>query len=166
MKACVKPSDILRRLKQSLGIIHLKRQVYSWHRQFLEGPNLVTVFFDLKGVLLIDFLYKRQTVNSTYYSQLLNNDKNSKLSEKMGLSHTGALTMEKIETSSWTTLEHTPYIPDLSPGDYHLFESIKEALRGQHFVDVIVEDLVYGVTIFVLQKRDSNITHSLEKMCH
>jgi histone-lysine N-methyltransferase SETMAR len=36
---------------------------------------------------------------------------------------------------SWTALEHPPYSPDLSPCDYHMFGTLKEALGGQRFDD-------------------------------
>ena len=35
----------------------------------------------------------------------------------------------------WTTLEHAPYSPDLSPCDFHFFGPLKEALGGQRFED-------------------------------
>ena len=33
----------------------------------------------------------------------------------------------------WTGLQHSPYSPDLSPCDYHMFGPLKEALEGQRF---------------------------------
>jgi hypothetical protein len=35
----------------------------------------------------------------------------------------------------WTALEHPPYSPNLSPGDYHMFGPLKESQGGQHFDD-------------------------------
>jgi histone-lysine N-methyltransferase SETMAR len=35
----------------------------------------------------------------------------------------------------WTVLPHPPYSPDLAPSDFHLFGSLKDALRGTHFED-------------------------------
>jgi hypothetical protein len=35
----------------------------------------------------------------------------------------------------WTVLPHPPYSPDLAPLDFHLFGSLKNALRGTHFED-------------------------------
>jgi hypothetical protein len=35
----------------------------------------------------------------------------------------------------WTMLPHPPYSPDLAPSDFHLFVSLKDALRGAHFED-------------------------------
>jgi histone-lysine N-methyltransferase SETMAR len=54
-----------------------------------------------------------------------------------------AQTRQKIEDLFWTTLEHPPYSPDLSPCDYHLFGPLKEALGEQRFGDdVAVEAFV------------------------
>jgi hypothetical protein len=35
----------------------------------------------------------------------------------------------------WTVLPHPSYSPDLAPLDFHLFGSLKDALRGPHFED-------------------------------
>ena len=122
----------------------------------MTEENLRTVFFDFKGVILIDFLHERQTVNATYYSQLLDNAKTAYRQKRCGFPirdiillqdnarpHTDALTMEKIETLSWTTLKHPPYSPDLSPCDYHLFGPMKKTLGGKRFDDdVAVQDFM------------------------
>jgi hypothetical protein len=41
----------------------------------LAGKVLTTIFWDWKGILLIDFLHERRTVNALYYCQLLDNVK-------------------------------------------------------------------------------------------
>jgi hypothetical protein len=35
----------------------------------------------------------------------------------------------------WTVLPHSPYSPDLAQSHFHLFGSLKDALRGTHFED-------------------------------
>jgi histone-lysine N-methyltransferase SETMAR len=35
----------------------------------------------------------------------------------------------------WTVLPNPPYSPDLAPPDFHLFGSLKDALRGTRFED-------------------------------
>ncbi|EFN74649.1 Histone-lysine N-methyltransferase SETMAR, partial [Camponotus floridanus] len=49
--------------------------------------------------------------------------------------HTAALTREKLNKIYWSTLEHPPYSPDLSPCDYHMFGPLKEELGGHRFDD-------------------------------
>lgn len=110
------------------------------------GKVLATVFFDWKGVLLVDFLHERRTINAAYYCQLLDSAKAAYRNKRRNQSvrdvillhdnarpHTAALTQEKLNQLHWETLEHPPYSPDLSPCDFHLFGPLKEALGGQHF---------------------------------
>ena len=47
--------------------------------------------------------------------------------------HTSLKTHEVISSFGWTTISHTPYLPDLAPSDSHLFGPLKESLRGRHF---------------------------------
>jgi histone-lysine N-methyltransferase SETMAR len=49
--------------------------------------------------------------------------------------HTSLSTREHITKMGWTVLHHPPYSPDLAPSDFHLFGSLKDALRGTHFED-------------------------------
>lgn len=49
--------------------------------------------------------------------------------------HTVALILQKLEQMCWIPLEHPPRSPDLSPCDFRVFGSLKEALGGQCFVD-------------------------------
>jgi len=45
-----------------------------------------------------------------------------------------------------TTLEHTPYSPDLAPADFYLFPELKSALKGQNFCDAT--DIIKNATAF------------------
>ena len=47
--------------------------------------------------------------------------------------HTSPHTGERMATVQWSLLPHGPYSPDLAPPDFHLFGSLKEALRGRCF---------------------------------
>ena len=47
--------------------------------------------------------------------------------------HTSLKTREVISAFGWTKILHPPYSPDLAPSDFHLFEPLKESLRGRHF---------------------------------
>jgi histone-lysine N-methyltransferase SETMAR len=39
--------------------------------------------------------------------------------------------LEKIDNMEWEVLPHPPYSPDLAPSDYHLFDFVKNLMRGQ-----------------------------------
>jgi hypothetical protein len=48
-----------------------------------------------------------------------------------------ALSMGEFSASKQiTVLEHPPYSPDLAPNNFFLFPTIKEILKGMHFVDI------------------------------
>ena len=47
--------------------------------------------------------------------------------------HTSIRTREKIALFGWITLPCSLYIPDLVPSNNHLFDPMKEGLRGKHF---------------------------------
>jgi histone-lysine N-methyltransferase SETMAR len=49
--------------------------------------------------------------------------------------HTSLLTREATATMEWIVLLHPPYSPDLAPSDFHLFDPLKDALRGRRFAD-------------------------------
>jgi histone-lysine N-methyltransferase SETMAR len=110
------------------------------------GKGLTTIFWDWKGVLLIDFLHECHTVNAAYYCQHLDNVKAAYKTKRCGQPirnvillhdnarpHTAILTWDKLKEFQWETLEQPPYSPDLSPTDYHLFRPLKEALGGHRF---------------------------------
>jgi hypothetical protein len=48
---------------------------------------------------------------------------------------TPACAHKAITKTGKTILPHPPYSPDLVPFDYHLFDPVKDALRGCHFAD-------------------------------
>lgn len=111
------------------------------------GKVLCTVFWDMRGVIAVDFLTEQRTVNAQYYSNLLKNTvkpayrskrrdipiRSAILLQDNARPHTARLTMETLNELGWETLEHPPYSPDLSPCDYYLFGPLKEALGGLRF---------------------------------
>jgi histone-lysine N-methyltransferase SETMAR len=122
------------------------------------GKVLTTIFWDWKGVLLVDFLHEHRTVNAAYHCQLLDNVKAAYKNKRHGQPirnvillhnnarpHTAILTRNKLKEFHWETLEYPPYSPDLSPSDYHLFGPLKEALGGHRFQsDNEVEEFVHN----------------------
>ncbi len=108
---------------------------------------MLTLFWDMKGPLLCDYLEERRTINAEYYSNLLKIHLRPKIRTKRrgaitrgvilqqdnASSHTAALTQNTIEELGWELLQHPPYSPDLAPCDFHMFGPLKNALRGQVF---------------------------------
>lgn len=110
------------------------------------GKVMTTVFWDRKGLLLIDFLPHGKTVNSDRYCntlrklrRVIQNRRRGRLSSGVRLLHDNARphvsrqTQELLTNFDWTIVPHPPYSPDLAPSDYHLFPKLKEHLGGQRF---------------------------------
>lgn len=132
-----------------------KRQSMQWHhlgspppKKFKVTPSagkvMVTVFWDMQGVLLVEFLPKGETINSERYKQTLRklavairrkrpDMKNVILHHDNARPHTAHATIADIATRGWVVLPHPPYSPDLAPSDFFLFGPLKDYLRGQTF---------------------------------
>jgi [histone H3]-lysine36 N-dimethyltransferase SETMAR len=132
-----------------------KRQSMQWHhigsptpKKFKLAPSagkvMITVFWDVQGVLLIDFLPKGETINSVRYQETLKKLavairrkrptlQNVILHHDNARPHTAHATSDEIAAKGWTVLPHPPYSPDLAPSDFFLFGPLKDFLRGQRF---------------------------------
>ncbi|KAJ4443308.1 hypothetical protein ANN_04976 [Periplaneta americana] len=109
----------------------------------LESVMDKAVFWDVHGVLLVDFAKHGTTVNAAAYIQTLVNlrcalrDKHRKINaDDIKLFHDNARPQvvasvrEKINTFGWEVLQHPPYSPDLTPSDFH---PMKKFLAGHRF---------------------------------
>ena len=127
---------------------------------------MATVFWDTKGVLLVDFLPPGETVNAARYCETLNKLREAvrrkrpgRLSEGFSLQHdnatphTAKMTKEWIQKYGWEVLPHPPHSPDLAPSDYHLFGPLKRHLAGKRFDED--EDLIQEVKTW-LQNLDGD----------
>lgn len=123
------------------------------------GKLLLSVFWDARGVLLIDFLEHGRTITGQYYSNLLMKLRENIKSQRRGMLSRGVLLQDdnasphKCQLSKKTvanlgfeSLQHPPYSPDLAPSDFYLFGKLKDKLRGTHFTDD--DELKTAVTHF------------------
>ncbi|KAJ4428268.1 E3 ubiquitin-protein ligase mib1, partial [Periplaneta americana] len=107
---------------------------------------MATVFWDRKGVLLLDFMPKGTTINANRYCETLRklwraiqNKRRGMLSRGVVLLHdnarlhTAASTRELLDQFGWEIFDHPPYSPDLAPSDFHLFTKLKDFLGGTRF---------------------------------
>jgi histone-lysine N-methyltransferase SETMAR len=104
---------------------------------------MLILFWDISGPILEHYMEHGQTVNSERYSSMLKNKlKPTIRSKRRGLmsktvflhhDNAAAATIETIQKLNFEFLPHPPYSPDLAPSDYHLFVSLKKALRGRRF---------------------------------
>ena len=132
-----------------------KRQSMQWHhigspspKKFKLAPSagkvMITVFWDMQGVLLVDFLPKGKTINAARYQETLKklavaigrkrpSIQNMILHHDNARPHTAHATTDEITAKGWTVLPHPPYSPDLAPSDFYRFGPLKDFLRGQRF---------------------------------
>jgi histone-lysine N-methyltransferase SETMAR len=134
-----------------------KNQSKQWIEPGLSAPKkakiaksadkvMATVFWDVNGIILIDYLEKGKTITGKYYAALLDQldnkikEKRPHLQRKKILLlqdnapvHTSAITMAKILELRYELLPHPPYSPDLAPSDFFLFPNLKKWLAGKRF---------------------------------
>ena len=120
------------------------------------GKVMATVFWDAKGIILLDFLPKRSTITGVYYANLLDQlrtaireKRRGKLAKGVLLEqdsvrvHTCKVAMDAVEQNGYELIPHPAYSPDLAPSD------LKKDIRGLHFcsdeeVVTAVEECVSG----------------------
>lgn len=110
------------------------------------GKVLLTVFFDVQGPLLVEFLEHRRTINSDVYCETLRSLRRSIKNKRPGLltvgvvllhdnarPHVSRVTHAELAKFRWERLDHPPYSPDMSPCDFHVFGPLKKHLKGRQF---------------------------------
>lgn len=118
-------------------------------KKFKVSPSsrklMLTVFWDMKGVLLAEFMPTGSTINAVSYCNTLTKlrravrDKRPDRGNEVRLLHDNARphvansVREKLQRYQWEILEHPAYSPDLAPSDFHLFGAMKKFLGGQKF---------------------------------
>ena len=101
-----------------------------------DGKVIATVFWDAKGVIMLDFLPKRSTITGVYYANLLDQlrtaireKRRGKLSKGVLLDnariHTCKVAMDAVERNGYELIPHPAYSPDLAPSDFFLFQNFK-----------------------------------------
>ena len=103
------------------------------------------MFWDRKGILSIDWLPEKTTINSDYYiseheeiREVIKRERHGKLIKGILLQHDDARpnvsyqTRDAIHRLGSECLPHAPYSPNLAPSDYWLFGEMKRPLRGRN----------------------------------
>lgn len=131
--------------QQSMEWRHSHSPTKVKFKQTISARKIMcTVFWDRKGLLLVDFLPRGETINSERYCgtlqklrRAIQNKRRGMLSKGIILLHDNARphaanrTQALIRSFGWEQLDHPPYSPDLAPSDYHLFLHLKQHLGGQ-----------------------------------
>lgn len=107
---------------------------------------MASVFWDRKGIILIDFLLQGQTINATRHCETLQklkraiqNKRSGMLTKGVCLLHDNArpqtanATKARLDSFGWDILNHPAYSSDLAPSDFHLFTFLKTYMGGKKF---------------------------------
>jgi hypothetical protein len=120
---------------------------------------MIAVFWDRKGVLIVEFMQQRITATSEVYCktpkelhEAIQNKRHGMLTYSVVLLydsvrlHAAARTQGLLEHLNLVLFDHIPYSPDLALNDYHLFTYLKNWLRS-HCVknnEEFMEDVRHG----------------------
>ena len=109
---------------------------------------MATVFWDSKGIILIDYKPACTSITGEYYADVIKQlrvaikeKRRGKLAAGDLLLHDNApvhksnVAQAAIRECKFKQLNHPPYSPDLAPSDYYLFRNLKSHLRGTRFWD-------------------------------
>ncbi len=107
---------------------------------------MVSVFWDMNGVVYHKYLPHGMTINSARYldtlmrlQQAIKAKHPELLSCGVVLLHdnacarTASIMQSLLKVLQWDVFGHPVYSPDLAPSDYHLFGILKTSLGGQRF---------------------------------
>ncbi|KFD56292.1 hypothetical protein M513_02747 [Trichuris suis] len=107
---------------------------------------MATIFWDLDGVILTDFLEGERTVTASYYKAVLRKLKTALARKRRRKLHLGVLfhhdnapahssrtVRTVLREFRWEVIPHPPYSPDVAPSDFFLFSKLKEHLKGTLF---------------------------------
>lgn len=135
-----------------------KRQSSQWKHPDSPRPKkarqvrskikvMLTVFFDVRGIVHHEYAPEGQTVTKEYYQDVLRRLRDAVRRKRpdMGTAnnwhlhhdnapaHSSQLIHTFLAKHGITTVRHPPYSPDLSPCDFWLFPKLKTPLKGSRF---------------------------------
>jgi hypothetical protein len=99
------------------------------------------VFWDRKGVLVMEFMQQGTTVLRN--TENISYGHSEEKAWNADIPHTAAETREVVERFNREQSDYSPYSPALAPSDYHLITYMKNWLGSQHFNSN--EELMEGV---------------------
>lgn len=163
-----------------------KQESMQWHKKGTDPPKkfkvtpsagklMATVFWDSKGILLIEYKKKGETINATSYASTLHNLREEIKKKRRGKLaagvlllhdnapvHTARVSKAAARDCGFEEIQHPPYSPDLAPSDYFLFPDLKKCLRGKRFSDD--EELKSAINGYFAGKEEIYFFEGLKKL--
>ena len=151
-----------------------QRPIHEKHT-IASKKSMITVFFGLRGFVLVNVLKKGERFNSAYMvNEILPSLSNeiSKSRPKIGLkgihihidnakAHNSKMTMNEISKYQMIRLPHPAYSPDIAPCDFWFFGKLKEYLKGMNFESD--DELLNAIITFSNQISKSEISSVFEE---
>jgi len=165
-----------------------KRQSMQWKHPFSPTPVkarvapsagkvMASIFWDARGVLLLDFLQKGETVTGVYYATLLDKLRVAMKEKRRGMlkkgvmlhadnapAHSSAVAMAKMHDCGFQIVQHPPYSPDLAPSDYYLFPNLKKHLAGTKFDSD--NDVIEAVEGYLDMQEEGFYSEGIRRLQH
>ena len=106
---------------------------------------LLTIFWDMEGIVHIEFLEQGTTIHSERYVSTLralkgrlrrvrqDKVKDFVIQHDNARPHTSRQTQCASQQLELPTIPHPPYIPDLASSDFFLFPLLMKHLKGNHY---------------------------------
>ena len=141
------------------------------------GKVMASIFWDAKGVLLMDFLGKGKTVTGVYYASLLDKVRVAIKEKRRGMlkkgvlfhadnapAHSCAFALAKVHECGFQIVQHPPYSPNLAPSDYYLFPNLKKHLAGTRFASD--DDVIKAVEGYMDTGDETFYSEGIRKLQH
>ena len=137
-----------------------KRQSLEWKSASSPRPKkarlfkskikvMLIVFFDVHGIVHLEFLPQGQTINQNVYKDILRRLMRSVREKRRELwetkswllhhdnapAHNALSIRQFLAENNIAVLEQPPYSPDLAPCDFFLFSKLKGVIKGTRFQD-------------------------------
>jgi len=156
-----------------------KRPSREWHTTNSPRPkkermstskikSMLICFFDSNGIVHKKFVPPGQTVNQTFYREVLKRFRKREASVRPGTErtwmlhhdnapcHTAVSINECLAERNIPLVHQPPYSPDLSPCDFFLFLRLKTHLKGRRFgtldnIQKSVNDELKGIPVEAFQ---------------
>ncbi|GFU69757.1 histone-lysine N-methyltransferase SETMAR [Trichonephila clavipes] len=113
----------------------------KFKQTLLVRKVMSTMFWDRKGILLIDFLPRGETVNADRYCETLRKLRRAIQNKRSGMLTAGVVllhdnarphmarrTTAVLTEFGWELFHHPLFSPDLAPYDFHVFFHLKKFL--------------------------------------